>query len=82
MQYTFGIAGGGWRGWGGTSGGDRDVGGKYTHKSVTGADGRHELKVTWSGVEEEPKPINVTAVAAVQDLNKQTQVSHANMAGV
>ena len=35
--------------------------------------GKHEIKIGYHGIEEEPKPIMVRALAAITDLNNQTQ---------
>jgi hypothetical protein len=35
--------------------------------------GTHEIKVTYQGIEKEPRPTMVHALAAITDLNNQTQ---------
>ena len=53
--------------------------GTYIHTGITSSDGRHEVRVEWKGIDDEPSAISVTAQAAVRDLNQQTQVIHCVM---
>jgi len=49
---------------------------KYPKKSLQGKtdnQGKHEIKISYHGIEQEPKPIMVHALAAITDLNSQTQ---------
>ncbi|UJR17435.1 hypothetical protein I4U23_004330 [Adineta vaga] len=39
----------------------------------TDSRGTHEVKISYHGVENEPRPITVNALAAITDLNNQTQ---------
>ena len=41
--------------------------GKTDHKGI------HEIKITYHGIEEEPRPTMIRALAAITDLNNQTQ---------
>ncbi|CAF3143752.1 unnamed protein product [Rotaria sp. Silwood2] len=40
--------------------------------------GQHEIKITYHGIEQEPRPIIVRALAAITDLNSQIQETQAN----
>ncbi|CAF2888260.1 unnamed protein product [Rotaria sp. Silwood2] len=40
--------------------------------------GQHEIKITYHGIEQEPSPIIVYALAAITDLNSQTQETRSN----
>ncbi|CAF4606961.1 unnamed protein product, partial [Rotaria sp. Silwood2] len=39
---------------------------------------QHEIKITYPGIEQEPRPIIVRALAAITDLNSQIQETQAN----
>ena len=39
----------------------------------TDIQGKHEIKISYHGIEQEPKPIMIRATAAITDLNNQTQ---------
>ncbi|CAF3025123.1 unnamed protein product, partial [Rotaria sp. Silwood2] len=48
----------------------------YPNKSLQGktnSKGQHEIKITYHGIEQEPRPIIVHALAVITDLNSQTQ---------
>ena len=47
-------------------------------KGVTGADGKHNLKIDFESVKP-PRPYNINAAAAVQDVNRQTWSSSTNL---
>jgi hypothetical protein len=74
-DYTFGTWIPWWRpyDYGGYRGGSTQ-----TFKGVTDASGKHLLKIDFEAVNP-PRPYSVTASAAVQDVNRQTWSSSANL---
>ncbi|HUR99230.1 MAG TPA: MG2 domain-containing protein, partial [Pyrinomonadaceae bacterium] len=80
-DYTFGTWSPWWRlyDYGDFSGRRTYGGGKTeTFKGVTDASGRHQLKIDFQSVNP-PRPYNVRASASVQDVNRQTWSSTAEL---
>ncbi len=73
-DYTFGTWVPWWRDYGGYRGAENT----QSFKGITGADGKHNLKIDFESVKP-PRPYNINASAAVQDVNRQTWSSSTNL---
>ncbi|CAF4692681.1 unnamed protein product [Rotaria socialis] len=51
---------------------------KKHFQGKTNSKGQHEIKITYHGIEQEPRPIIVHTLATITDLNYQTQETKAN----
>ena len=59
-------------------GGGRGAENTQYFKGVTGADGKHNLKIDFETVKP-PRPYSINAAASVQDVNRQTWASSTNL---
>ncbi|CAM4840593.1 unnamed protein product, partial [Rotaria magnacalcarata] len=51
---------------------------KKHFQGKTNSKGQHEIKITYHGIEQEPRPVIVHTLATITDLNYQTQGTKAN----